>query len=89
MSYPKTLKWLDAIEKVLEESDRPLHSNEIARIAIDKGWAASDAMAPDHTVQAAVYRHIKDGANQRGFVMVGDGRVDRCYWLKSKGDLNP
>jgi len=84
MAFPKRMKWLDAIEKVLEESDHPLHSNEIARIAIRNGWAVSDAMLPDHSVQAAVYRHIKDG-NSRGFVMIGSGRVERRYWLKRKG----
>ncbi len=89
MAYPKRMKWLDAIEKVLEESDHPLHSNEIARIAIHNGWAVSDAMLPDHTVQAVVYRHIKDGGNRRGFVMIGSGRIERRYWLKRKGSFKP
>ena len=78
------MKWVEAIQKVLEESNRPLHSYEIAHIAMQKGWAKSTAMLPDHTVQAAVHKHIA-GGNGCGFVMIGEGRVSRTYWLLRKG----
>ena len=85
----KKMKWLDAIERVLEESDRPLHSTEIARRAIANDWVETDAQFPEHTVQAAVWRQIKKGDNPRGFVMVGLGRRGSFYWLKRKGKVKP
>jgi hypothetical protein len=80
----KTMKWIDAIEKVLEESDEPLHSDQIASIAMRNGWVKSDAMLPDHTVQAAVHKHINVQGNTKGFVMIGSGRIQRRYWLMRK-----
>ncbi|MSR60665.1 MAG: hypothetical protein EXS05_24000 [Planctomycetaceae bacterium] len=77
------MKWIDAIERVLEESETPLRSNEISEIAIRNGWVSDAAMAPDHSVQAAIWRHLNQG-NERGFVMVGDGTRNRRYWLIRK-----
>jgi hypothetical protein len=78
------LTWIEAIERVLDESDQPLHSMEIARVAIRRGWVKDKAAFPDHSVQAAVLRHIKEQGNPRGFLMVGFGRMQRRYWLKRK-----
>jgi hypothetical protein len=79
------MKWVDAIEQVLQEAKHPLHSNEISARAIAQGIAKSDAMLPDHTVQAAVHKHIKEG-NTKGFIMIGSGRFHRRYWLQRKGN---
>ncbi|MFO0919677.1 MAG: HTH domain-containing protein [Planctomycetaceae bacterium] len=78
-------RWLDAIEEVILQSDHPLHSTEIAAIALRDGLVRNNSQWPENTVQAAVWRHINQGDNEKGFVMIGEGRVHRRYWLKRKG----
>jgi hypothetical protein len=78
------MRWIEAIERVLEESDEPLHSAEIARLAVQNGWAKTQAEFPDYTVQAAILRHIKDNGNAKGFVTIAKGQDGHFYWLARK-----
>lgn len=77
------MTWVEIAEKVLGESSEPLHSQEIVAKAQQKGLVRPTAKKPDHSLQAAVWRHIREG-NDCGFVMVGTGRIGRRYWLKRK-----
>lgn len=85
MATRKRVRWLEAIEQILEEADQPLHSQEIARRAIQAGIVKTSGKWPEHSVQAAVWRHIREAGNPLGFEMIGGGRRERFYWLTRKG----
>jgi HB1, ASXL, restriction endonuclease HTH domain len=73
----------EAAAKVLQSAQRPLHSREIAESVIKAGLDLQ-AKSPDHSVQAAIWRHIHRDGNKLGFAMVGNGRRRRTYWLRGK-----
>jgi HB1, ASXL, restriction endonuclease HTH domain len=78
------LGWLGIAETILEDSPEPLHSNEIVRRAVQRKLVETDTETPDHTVQAAIWRNIRTLGECSPFVMVGEGRSHRKYWLRSK-----
>jgi hypothetical protein len=82
--FHKCLTWTAAIERVLQESDRPLTTTEIARLAIVEGWVQPSTEWPSYSVQGAIVKHMKDG-NSKGFQVVGkDLAAQRLYWLVGK-----
>lgn len=78
------MTWAEAARKVLERSSRPLHSKEIVAAAVREGWVSPSARSPDHSLQSAIWKHIRKQGNPFGFVMIGAGRIHRKYWLKAK-----
>jgi len=82
------MKWIDAIALVLGASNEPLDSAEIAAEAIGRGLAATGAMQPEWTVQAAISRHIKSG-NEKGIVAIATRGAKLRYWLLSKQPPGP
>jgi hypothetical protein len=72
----------DAAERVLMKFGRPLHSKEIVEYAVKQGWIIPTGKTPDHSLQAALWTDIKRKGSRSRFRMVGNGRVDRKYWLR-------
>jgi hypothetical protein len=73
---------LGAAERVLREAGRPMHSKEIIEYAKEKRWIAPRGKTPDHTLQAAVFKHIRAHGRAAIFARVGKGKVHRRYALR-------
>jgi hypothetical protein len=72
----------DAAEKVLKEVGRPMHSAEIVKYAIKRGWITPKSKTPDHSLQAVVWKDIQRNGSRSRFKMIGQGRIRRRYWLR-------
>lgn len=84
----KRLTWPAAIERALDESDRPLTAAEIANRALHEGWVARRSDSPSYSVKGAIHDHIKRG-NGRGFMVAGRGpSLEYLYWLLRKSSNN-
>jgi HB1, ASXL, restriction endonuclease HTH domain len=81
---PPKLRWVEVAERVLAASPEPLHSKEIVRIALKQRLVRTVGETPDHSIQAAVWKNLRDLGERSPFVMIGEGRVKRKYWLRSK-----
>lgn len=42
----------DIAYQILKEADRPLHSKEITKIALDRGWLKTAGKTPEATMNA-------------------------------------
>jgi hypothetical protein len=82
----RAMSLLQAAEVVLRESSEPLHSAEIVKRAVERGLVPQPmGRSPDHTLQAAVWRDINERRKADSpFLLLGNGRVNRRYWLKGK-----
>jgi len=82
----KIMSFIRAAELILKESSEPLHSAEIVERAVGLGLISRPkGRSPDHTLQAAIWRDINQRRKENSpFILVGDGRVNRRYWLKGK-----
>jgi len=82
----KSMTLLAAAEVVLRQASEPLHSAEIVKRAVETGLIRRPSgRSPDHSLQAAVWRDINERRKTTSpFVLVGDGRINRRYWLKIK-----
>jgi len=58
-----------------------MHSMEIIQYAKQKGWIDPKGKTPHHSLQAAMFRHIRLHGRASIFVMVGDVRRLRKYAL--------
>lgn len=67
------LKWLDAIEKVLDEEKKPLHYSEIADLIVEKGYRKSVGATPASSVNSNLSTDIKDNGSESKFVKVQVG----------------
>lgn len=65
--------WLEAIKKVLAESDSPLHYTEIAEYILSRGYYKTDGATPSATVNAQISSSIKHEAEKSPFIRVGRG----------------
>lgn len=69
----RDLRWIVAIEKVLEEEKRSLHYTEIAELIIEKGYRKSIGATPANTVNAYLSGDIRDNGDKSKFVKVEMG----------------
>lgn len=83
----KVMRLIEAAEVVLRDSPHPLHSAEIVSLAVSAGLIAPPkGRSPDHTLQAAIWRDLHQRRKEASpFVLIGEGRINRRYWLKGKG----
>ena len=69
----KDLKWIDAIIKVLQEEQRPMHYTEIAQLVAERGYRKSLGATPQDTVSALVSSDIKKNKSNAIFLRVFKG----------------
>lgn len=65
--------WKEAIKKVLEESETPLHYTEISEQILSRGYYATDGATPAATVSAQLTSSIKHDNEKSPFMRVGKG----------------
>jgi len=67
------MSWRQAIEKVLLESEKPLHYAEISEQVLSRGYYSTDGATPDATVNAQISSSIKHEGEKSPFIRVGKG----------------
>lgn len=65
--------WKEAIKKVLQESEAPLHYTEISEQILSRGYYETDGATPAATVSAQVTSSIKHEGEKSPFLRVGRG----------------
>jgi len=68
-----TTSWRKAIQKVLLESEKPLHYAEISEQVLSRGYYKTDGATPDATVNAQISSSIKHDGEKSPFIRVGKG----------------
>lgn len=69
--------WLEAISRVLAESDAPLHYSEISERILSQGYYETDGATPAATVNAQISSSIKPTGEESPFLRVGKGIYSR------------
>lgn len=64
-------RWLNAIERILRDAERPMEADAIARSAINQQLVHSGGLSPAESVRVVINKHIKDENNEIGFVVTG------------------
>jgi len=75
---------IEAAEKVLAEVGHLMHSMEIIQYAKRKGWIAPKGKTPHHSLQAAIFKHLRSHGKASLFVKVGGVRQLRKYDLRRR-----
>jgi hypothetical protein len=65
--------WLDAIKKVLGETEAPLHYTEISEQVLSRGYYVPKGATPAATVNAQITKSIKHDGDRSPFIRVGRG----------------
>ncbi len=83
---PKAMTFLQCAEKVLREfgAKKPMHYQEITKIAIDQGWLASEGKTPEATLYAQILTDIRkrrDKHQPQMFGQYGKGYVGLAEWM--------
>ena len=65
--------WKEAIKRVLEESDAPLHYAEISEQILSRGYYSTDGATPSATVNAQISSSVKHDGEKSPFIRVGKG----------------
>ena len=65
--------WKEAIKKVLQESEAPLHYAEISEQILSRGYYETDGATPAATVNAQLCTSIKHDGERSPFIRVGKG----------------
>lgn len=76
------MTFLDAAEEILKSEGRPMHPDEITRLALDRGLLARDGKTPAASMRAAFIVHINKGGTR--FVRTSPGH----YGLGNKADVS-
>lgn len=79
--------WLtirEAVERALNESDRPLDASELQRRITRSGWMKEISLTSTDLVVGTIRRIIVQG-NAPGIVSMGETKCHRKYWLSRKG----
>jgi len=82
----KDLKWIEAIEKVLEEEKKPLHYTDIANLITEKGYREIPGATPANTVNVCLSGDIKENATNSKFVKVQMGTFTLKKYLDQIND---
>jgi len=78
-----SMSWRDAIEKVLNEAEGPLHYSEISEQILSRGYYKTDGATPAATVSAQISSSIKHDGAKSPFMRVGKG----TFTLRAKGGI--
>jgi len=76
------MSWIEAIAKVMRESNGPMHYSEIAQQALARGYYKTNGATPAATVAAQLTSSIKFEGDKSPFIKVGRGMFalrDRPY----------
>jgi len=65
------MTFLEAAYKILKKKRKPLHSKEILKIALKKGFIKTKGKTPEAMVNTVLLRNIKAKGNKSKFVKVG------------------
>ena len=76
------MSWQDAIVKVLEDADKPLHTDEITAAILSEGLKSTAGKTPSATVAAMISRLIREGG--RDIVRARRG----YYYMRVAADIN-
>lgn len=80
-----SMSWRDAIVKVLDEAEGPLHYSEISEQILSHGYYKTDGATPAATVNAQISSSIKHDGAKSPFLRVGKG----TFTLRTKGNNQP
>ncbi len=80
------MKWIKAIEKVLEEEKKPLHYSDIADRIVEKGYRKSVGATPASSVNSYLSTDIKDNESSSIFVKVQLGTFTLKKYLDQVED---
>ena len=80
---------IEAAKRVLEQTGRPMHSKEIITYAKSKGWINPQGKTPDHSLQAAIFKHLKQSGSRAIFARIGEARIYRKYALRGRQYPDP
>lgn len=69
----KDLIWKDAIIKVLQEEQRPMHYTEIAQLIAERGYRKSLGATPQDTVSAQVSVDVSRNGHNSTFIRIDKG----------------
>lgn len=69
----KDIKWIEAIERVLEDEKKPLHYADIADLIVEKGYRNSVGATPASSVNVYLSSDIKESGDNSKFVKVQMG----------------
>src|SRR3989344_3646372 len=61
----------DIAYQILKEADKPLHSKEITKIAVDRGWLKTAGKTPEATMNAQLVVDINSKKEKPRFVKIG------------------
>jgi hypothetical protein len=78
-----TMKYIEVAERTLRENERAMHSTEIIAYAKKRGWISPRGKTPDHSLQAAIWRDMKERGRNSPFVMTSGRTLRRKYALRS------
>ncbi len=67
------MTYLEAAYKILKDSKQPLHYNEITRLALEKEMIESRGVTPELTMNAVLFRDIKNKKDKSLFRSKGRG----------------
>lgn len=67
------MAWREAIQKILLESEKPLHHAEISEQVLSRVYYKTDGATPDATVNARISSSIKHDGENSPFIRVGKG----------------
>lgn len=75
-----TLK--EAIVAVLEREGKPLHTSEIARIAVEDGLWTTRGKTPARSVSRTVTQDIQTHGERSTLAFAGKGRIGLRVWAR-------
>lgn len=67
----------DIAYQILQEANKPLHSSEITKIALDKGWLKTAGKTPEATMNAQIVTDINNKKEKSRFIKSGPS----TFWL--------
>ncbi len=75
--------------KVLKRAHRPLHSNKITEIALDRGWLKTAGKTPAATMNAQLVTDIGDNGNKSKFIQTGKSTFYLRKYMKKHKHKHP
>lgn len=64
-------KFITSAIKILEEVQKPLHTKEITRLALEQGILETDGKTPEASMSTAIILNIRNKGKKANFVKVG------------------
>jgi hypothetical protein len=80
-----SMSWRDAIVRVLNEAEGPLHYSEISEQILSRGYYKTDGATPAATVNAQISSSIKHDGARSPFLRVSKG----TFTLRAKASIQP